>query len=85
MWRCKKCGEAFEENTAVCWSCGTARRDAPSFEVKRKNVRTYVYRWKINGVEYKGSREFGDEAGLRGHIKKIGGELLEIIEVKRYP
>ena len=79
MWKCRKCGETFEEKAKKCWACGTMREDEPSFEPDTRPKKKFRYRWVVQGKEYIGTRDFPDDLALREHIKKVGGELLEIL------
>ncbi len=40
----------------------------------------FRYRWRINGNEYVGSKEFSSHEELLQHIAKLGGELIDILE-----
>jgi len=42
-------------------------------------MKEYRYRWEIGGKEFFGTYRCDDEAGLRGHIAKCGGRLVEIV------
>lgn len=45
-------------------------------------MKTFQYRWEIGGKEYSGAKDCKDETELQEHIKRSGGKLIEILNVK---
>ena len=45
-------------------------------------MKTFKYKWKLHDNEIVGSRDCDDEASLRRHVERNGGQLIEILEVQ---
>ncbi|MBN1526739.1 MAG: hypothetical protein JW919_04050 [Candidatus Omnitrophica bacterium] len=45
-------------------------------------MKEYRYKWAIGDKEFSGTYHCDDEAGLRGHIAKCGGRLIEILSAE---
>jgi len=45
-------------------------------------MQTFIYKWKLGNNEYTGMKDCKDESTLRDCVKNVGGELIEILEVK---
>ncbi len=43
------------------------------------------YKWKLAGQTYEACRDFRDEAELKQHVERLGGELVEIISAENLP
>lgn len=48
-------------------------------------MKKITYRWKLAGQIFEAQKDSPDEAELRRHIEKLGGELLEIISIQEMP
>ena len=48
-------------------------------------MKTFKYKWSLDGEEFVGARDCIDETALKQHITRNGGKLVEIIEVSEKP
>jgi len=45
-------------------------------------MKTFIYKWKLDNKEFTGSFDCSDENDLQNHVKKNGGQLIEIVSIK---